>query len=210
MQGFLLGLSSGAVCAASCAPLLVPYLLGEGRGVRQNFSALIQFLLGRLLGYLSFAVFAWGIHASLPQDITQRKLLIGAAYVILSALLIFYGFFKAGGACPSSGGRGIAHRLRDSRQFLFLLALGFATGLNLCPPLLLAFTTAAQQASLWQSVLFFLTFFLGTSVFLIPAPLLGLLKGVPPLPVIGKMAAGLIGAYYLFIGATMLAGGFNL
>lgn len=208
MQGFVLGLSSGAVCAAYCAPVLVPYLLGEGRSVLQNFSALLQFLLGRLLGYLSFAVFAWGIHTSLPQDIAHRNLLIGAAYVILSGLLIFYSFFKAGRACPSAGGQGIEHRLRDSRPSLFLLSMGLATGLNFCPPFLLAVATAVEQASLLQSVLFFLTFFLGTSVFLIPAPFLGLLRGFSTLHVIGKMAAGLIGAYYLYLGVTMLAGGF--
>ncbi|MBU1965497.1 MAG: sulfite exporter TauE/SafE family protein [Proteobacteria bacterium] len=206
MQGFFLGLSSGAVCAAYCAPVLVPYLLGEGRSVLQNFSALLQFLLGRLLGYLAFAVFAWGIHASLPQDIAQRNLLIGAAYVLLAGLLIFYSFFKAGRACPSAGGQKIDHRLCDSRSSLFLLSMGLATGLNFCPPFLLAVVTAADQASLLQSLLFFLTFFLGTSVFLIPAPFLGLLRGFSPLHLIGKMAAGLIGAYYLFLGTTMLAG----
>ena len=73
--------------------------------------------------------------------------------------------------------------------------------MNFCPPFLLAVTTAAEQTSLLQSVLFFLTFFLGTSRFLIPAPFLGLLRGVSALHVIGKMAAGLIGAYYFFIGA---------
>ncbi|MBI4633802.1 MAG: sulfite exporter TauE/SafE family protein [Deltaproteobacteria bacterium] len=210
MRGFLLGLSSGTVCAAYCAPVLVPYLLGEGRGVLKNFSALTQFLLGRLLGYLSFAVFAWGIHVSLPQDITKQNLLIGAAYLILAGLLIYYSFFKAGRACPQAGGQGTGHRLRDPRSSFFLLSLGLVTGLNLCPPFLLAVATASQQATLAQSILFFLTFFIGTSVFLIPAPLLGLLRGFPPLHVIGKMAAGLIGAYYFFIGATMLAGGFYL
>jgi len=207
MRGFLLGLSSGAVCAAYCTPVLVPYLLGEGRDVLQNFSALMQFLLGRLMGYLSFAVFAWGIHTSLPQDITQRNLIIGSTYLILSGLLIFYSFFKTGRACPSAGGHGIDHRLHDSRPSLLLLAMGLATGLNFCPPFLLAVATAAEQTSLLQSLLFFLTFFLGTSVFLIPVPFLGLLRGFSPLHLIGKMAAGLIGAYYLFIGATMLSGG---
>ena len=183
---------------------------GGRRGVLQNFLALIQFLLGKLLGYLAFAVVAWGIHASLPQDMIQRDLIIGSSYLILSGLLIFYSFLKAGHACPSAGGRKIENRLRDFRPSLLLLSfLGLATGLNLCPPLLLAIATAAEQATLLQSALFFITFFLGTSVFLIPAPFLGLLQGVPPLrDVIGKMAAGLIGAYYLFIGATMLAGGY--
>jgi sulfite exporter TauE/SafE len=296
MQGFVLGLSSGTVCAAYCAPVLVPYLLGEGRGILQNFVALIQFLLGRLLGYLSLAFIAWGIHALLPQDMVRRSLIIGASYLILSALLIFYSVFntalknapmrkvvqkctdagrgrteelrdgygktlnnkvdgatrrmdvleascrdgghprlerrlfciaplissgrastmgcapgrhpvQAGRTCRAAGGQGIENRLRGFRPSLLLLTMGLATGLNLCPPLLLAVATAAEQASLLQGVLFFFTFFLGTSLFLAPVPFLGLLKGFHPLHVIGKMSAGLIGAYYLFIGATMLAGG---
>src|SRR5574340_330714 len=89
--------------------------MGAGKGVLKNLSALAPFLLGSLLGYFSFAVFAWGIHAALPQNATRRNLISGAAYVILSGLLIFYIFLKTGGACPSSDGRGIAHRLRDSR-----------------------------------------------------------------------------------------------
>ncbi len=208
MQGFVLGLSSGAVCAAYCAPVLVPYLLGEGRGVLKNFSALMQFLLGRLLGYLAFAFLAWGLNQSLLQDTVQRSLLIGSAYIILSVSLIFYSLFRAGHACRAAEDGGFAHRLRENWPTLFLFAMGLATGLNFCPPFLLAVATAAEQTSLAQSVLFFLTFFLGTSLFLIPAPFLGLLRGFSALHIIGKMAAGLIGAYYFYIGLTLLAGGF--
>lgn len=207
MQGFVLGLSSGAVCAAYCAPVLVPYLLGEGRGVLQNFSALAQFLLGRLLGYLAFAFLAWGLNQSILRDTGQRTLLIGSAYVVLSVALILYSLFRTGRACRAAGDRGVANRLRGTWPALVLFVAGLATGLNFCPPFLLAVTTAAEQASLAQSVLFFLTFFLGTSVFLIPAPFLGLMRGVSALPIIGKMAAGLIGAYYFYLGLTLLAGG---
>ncbi len=112
MQGFVLGLSSGAVCAAYCAPVLVPYLLGEGRGVLRNFSALMQFLMGRLLGYLAFAFLAWGLNQSLLQNAAQRSLLIGSAYVVLSVSLIFYSLFRAGHVCPGAGDRGVARRLR--------------------------------------------------------------------------------------------------
>jgi len=207
MQGLLLGLSSGAVCATYCAPVLVPYLLGEGRGVLPNAASLGQFLAGRLLGYFCFALFARGIHGVLPQEIAGRDLLLGAVYLVLSLLMIHYGFFKANRACPATQGQEIGRRPRAARSPLFPLFLGLATGLNLCPPLLLAVATAAEQQTINQSILFFCTFFLGTSVFLIPAPFLGLMRGFPSLQVIGKMAAGLIGAYYLFIGATLLAGG---
>lgn len=61
MQAFLLGLSNGAVCLAYCAPVLIPYLLGEGKRISRNFAVLIRFLAGRLLGYLLFGIMAWAI-----------------------------------------------------------------------------------------------------------------------------------------------------
>ncbi len=198
----------GGLRGAYCAPVLVPYLLGEGRSVLRNFSALLQFLMGRLLGYLAFAFLAWGLNQSLLQNAVQRSLLIGSAYVVLSVSLIFYSLFRAGHVCPGAGDRGVARRLGGTWPTLVLFVAGLATGLNFCPPFLLAVTTAAEQTSLAQSVLFFLTFFLGTSLFLIPAPFLGLLRGVSALHIVGKMAAGLIGAYYFYIGLSLLAGGF--
>ncbi len=46
MQGFVLGLSSGAACVAYCAPILIPYLLGEEKNVLQNALVISQFLGG--------------------------------------------------------------------------------------------------------------------------------------------------------------------
>ena len=95
----------------------------------------------------NFAVFAWGIHASLPQEVAHRDLLVGSTYVILSGVLIFSSFFKAGRTCPPAGGHGIAPCLQGSRPVLVLLTLGLATGLNFCPPFLLAVATAARTGN---------------------------------------------------------------
>ena len=103
MQGFFLGLSSGAVCAAYCAPSWSPTYWGKGRGVLRNFSAFIQFLLGRLLGYLAFAVVAWGINASLPQNTVQRNLIIGSAYVVLFGFADFLQPVPGGARLPVGG-----------------------------------------------------------------------------------------------------------
>ena len=50
LEGFILGLSSGVACIATCAPVLIPYLLGEGKGIVHNCWVTGQFLLGRLVG----------------------------------------------------------------------------------------------------------------------------------------------------------------
>jgi sulfite exporter TauE/SafE len=101
--GFILGLSNGVTCIATCAPVLIPYLLGEGKGIVRNYWVTRQFLFGRLLGYLLFAILAWTISSIVLQDASRRYVIIGIAYVLFSGLLISYGFFrKTDGLCKTA------------------------------------------------------------------------------------------------------------
>jgi sulfite exporter TauE/SafE len=102
--------------------------------------------------------------------------------------------------------RGLSKFFTVNRVF-FPLTLGLLTGLNLCPPFLLAFTSAVLEGNLWGSLVFFSAFFLGTSLYFVPIPLLGLVKRNGVVRNIGKMAAGVIGAYYLYLGIIILLGG---
>jgi hypothetical protein len=56
-------------------------------------------------------------------------------------------------------------------------------------------------------MLFFFSFFLGTSLLFVLAPFVGALGRFPVLKIVGKMAAGLMGLYYLYSGIILLAGG---
>jgi hypothetical protein len=71
----------------------------------------------------------------------------------------------------------------------------------------MAITGAASEGNLLESLFFFGAFFLGTSIFFLPIPFMGLLKRKEALQTIGKMAAGLIGVYYLGMGVLILVGG---
>ena len=207
MQGFLLGLSNGLVCLAYCAPILVPYMLGEGMGVSQNFLLIVRFLAGRLFGYLVFGVIAWGINKTFLETLGYRELIIGGAYIVLSVSLIVYSFFNIRTSCAAEYINRYFYKIKILWPSLLPVVMGFATGLNFCPPFLLAITNAVAVGSLLHSLLFFFMFFLGTSLFFIPTPLIGALKGFTVLSVIGKMAAGLIGLYYLFSGIFLIIGG---
>jgi len=207
MQGFLLGLSNGLVCVAYCAPVLVPYMLGEGRGVSQNISLTAQFLSGRLLGYLVFGVIAWGINKTILEALGCRELIIGGAYIVLSVSLIIYSFFNVRTSCAAEHINRYFNKVKVLSPSLLPVIMGFATGLNFCPPFLLAVTNAAALDGLLQSLLFFFMFFLGTSLFFIPVPLIGMLRGFSALNTIGKIAAGLIGIYYFYSGIFLIFGG---
>jgi hypothetical protein len=206
-EGFILGLSNGLTCVAYCAPVLLPYLLGEGKGVLWNALLTGQFLLGRLLGYMLFAVLAWAVGRSFTQGGGHQDLLIGTAYAVFSPFLIFYGFFRRGVSCPAASANELRHRFPALWPAILPIAAGFVTGLSFCPPFLLAFTGAVAQTALVQSLLFFFSFFLGTSLLFVLAPSVGVFRGFPALQIIGKMAAGLMGLYYLYSGIILLIGG---
>ena len=165
-----------------------------------------QFLSGRLAGYLVFAVLAWGISKSIIHAGGQRELIIGSAYVILSFLLVAYGFFHIRPSCSAGFLKGPLQKAIDMHPAFLTVFMGFATGLSFCPPFLLALTGAVEKGSLLGSIYFFFAFFLGTSLFFIPIPFIGVLRRFSVLPVIGKMATGIMGIYYFYSGVIMLAG----
>jgi hypothetical protein len=181
-------------------------MLGEGKGVVQNFISLTQFLVGRLAGYLVFAVFAWLLNWSILERSGSKGLLIGVLYIIFSCLLILYAFFKkTDDACAVRRVDDIAEKI--GIPFLVPAMAGLLSGIAFCPPLLLAMTDTAASGNLFYSLFFFFMFFIGTSLFFIAIPVVGALRRFQALRVIGKMAAGLAGLYYLYAGIMSVVAG---
>jgi hypothetical protein len=135
-------------------------------------------------------------------------LIFGLIYTILAILLILYGFGNPL-RCLAKSARSLGRWTFPGHRRLFPVALGLLTGLNVCPPFLLAFASAAEMESLWGCLLFFLTFFAGTSIYLIPLSGLGLLRRHDFLRPIGRLAAGVIGVYYLCLGLLAIEGSLN-
>ena len=205
MQGFLLGLANGTTCLTFCAPALIPFLMHEGQTVRQNLVTLLKFLGGRMGGYLIFGLLAWTTGSLLSAAAGYEGLLIGIAYIGLSVLLLVAVLRKKApsGACGFEGAQATL-----GRWPAFLpIGMGFLAGLKICPPLLLAFTDAASTGTLVGSLVFFLAFFLGTSVYFISIPFLGMFRRVSALQIVGKFAAVIVALYYLYAGILLLAGG---
>lgn len=207
MEGFLLGLASGVNCLAYCAPILVPYMLGEGHNVARNYLTLGQFMAGRLAGYLLFGLFSWLAGLALLQAASYHGIIFGSAYILLAGLLAAYGLFNAPSLCAQEPPGNALSRLLARRPALVPLSSGLLTGLNLCPPFLLAFAQAAESTSLLRSLLLFLAFFVGTTLYFLPMPFLGALRRFPALRTIGKLTALIMALYYLVIGITTLTGG---
>lgn len=195
-QGFLLGLSTGVFCLGYCAPVFVPYVLAEARprlGV--NLGLVGQFLLGRLAAYTLFGLAAgylgvW-VGGSLP------RWMITLSLVVLSLLLILYALAQnlpRPGLCRFV--RGHSSRMPT--------VLGFLTGINPCPPFLLATASVFEGADPLGGVLLFVAFFVGTSLYMLPLAFVGLLSRYEQIREVARLTAIIVGVVFLLIGIDYL------
>jgi hypothetical protein len=197
-DALLLGISSGPACLASCGPVLVPALAAERKAAGGTALVLVQFLAGRLTGYLGFAVVAWLLGFSLAEHPRARALAFGLSDLGLAVLLAGYAFTLPR-AMGSSCGRACS-RYRNLAPAL----IGLVTGLTLCPPFIAAGLRATQEASLAGVLLFFAIFFLGTSVWFVPSVSLGLLRRFEAVAIVARLTLFLLAAYYVYRAVIVL------
>ncbi len=214
LNWLFLGLANGGACLATCAAVLVPLFLGEGRKVAENGWLMARFMAGRLAGYLLFGLLAWVLNWLILRDPAARSWIVGPAYLILAGLMLAYGLGKLRVACalPARPLRAQLAKIPWLRPGIPAL-FGLLTGLNLCPPFLLAFANAALNDTLAGSLGFFLAFFVGTSIYLLPVPLIGLFQrgsNTAALQMVGRLAAALMAVYYALSGLAILLQGVDL
>lgn len=206
-EALILGLASGPACVASCGPVLVPSLLGERTGLRLNTRYLSMFLGARFLGYLLFAAFAWRVGALISLPPATRQLLVGTVDVLLAFVLVWYAY-SSRQACAQSCSRSelVTMAIGSKPGVPAAAALGFLTGLSLCPPFIAAGLRAAELGSATAALLFFATFFVGTSVWFLPFVSLGCVRRNEAVTTVARMAMVLMALYYAAVGAAMLVG----
>lgn len=204
-EALLLGLASGPACVASCGPVLIPSLLAERDGLRVNARYVAAFLGTRLLGYVLFAAVAWelGTLVSLPA---AHSVVFALIYIVLAGVLLRYSY-SAGKACSQPECRDLVtigstkhHRISGAA------AIGFLTGINLCPPFMAAAVRAAGSPSLAAAVFFFATFFIGTSVWFVPFAGLGWIHRNESVTTVARMTMALIALFYLYLGVMTIIG----
>ena len=196
VEGLLLGLSTGPLCLGTCAPALVPCALVEERsGVRANLGLLGQFLAGRLVAYLLFGA-AVG-YAGMAVGETLPRWAVGASLIGMALLLIAYALAQS---WPQIALCQVVHRRRGQIPFLF----GLLTGLNPCPPFLLAGAAVFGHGDPLSGVLLFAAFFLSTSLYLMPVAFAGLLSRFQAVRQVARWTAVLVGGFFLVMGLGYL------
>jgi len=204
MEALLLGLSTGTSCLVFCGPVILPYLLGEGISIRRSLVDISIFLGSRLIIYILLGLIAALVGQTFLQTEFFRNIITGSAYIVLSVALVIYAFLRIKPLCLLKNIHEIPVNQPDRRTMAVPLIGGLVTGLSLCPALLLAFTGAASEGSVLHSIVYFIFFFLGTTVYFLPLIFLGLIHGRNVIHIIGKFAAGIAGIFFFIKGLIML------
>lgn len=198
LQGLTLGLSTGLYCLATCAPAFVPLIMAEERRWGGVARVIGELALGRLVAYLAFGAGVGYLGMELQGPLLDRVVAVGM--IVLALGMFLYVFV-----------RGWPHlsfcRVVNARYARFPLLLGLLTGLNACPPFLLAISSALGLGSIGLGVALFGGFFLGTSVYLLALVPLGYLGRWPHLRLVALMTAVLSGSFFLVLGIVRLVSG---
>ncbi len=194
----MIGLAMGGYCATLCAPFIIPYLLASGAsGLGARIGIFAQFLSGRLVAYIAIAVGA-GLAGGAIEDVGSPRIkgiLLVTASVGLIVFSAWCGLRKTC-FCPGKGGSRLA------RSFPFMT--GLVLGLNLCPPFVVALLRALDMADVGKSVGFFVSMFLGTTIYLIPAPFVVWLLASDAARRMGLYLGVLGGVWFLIRGLMLL------
>ncbi len=205
-ESFFLGLSSGVSCLASCGVVLFPYIMGRQASSRYITVSMGSYLGARLMVYLLLGLLAAFMgKAFFLFDVFWKSLITGGAYLVFSFIMVFnlLQLRKQQHACSSSSS---PYQLRKKYKAEYVPFIwGIVSSLNLCPPLLIAFTqTATAQLTPLQSMLSFFLFFAGTAVYFLPLPFLGFFKKNEVLKIIGILSTALVTTWFFIKGLIIL------
>jgi sulfite exporter TauE/SafE len=193
-QGILLGLSTGFFCLVTCAPVYVPFVLSEDRKLRRNMFVIKELAAGRLIAYLLFGLIVGILSMQINRSWLNKN--VGVAMILLSVVMLAFVMVKK---WPHLG------LCRLSKKYMnYPLLFGFLTGINVCPPFLLAMSAALSYASIAGSILLFGGFFAGTSVYLMLLVPLSFTAKVESIRLIGLITAVLSGVFFFVLGIWYL------
>lgn len=201
-DSFILGLSSGSACLATCGIVMFPYLMAGSAGVKRITIDLSLFLFTRFFVYLLLATVSWYFGQAIFSNQIVRNFVPGILYIVFAIMLVWYSISNSRTKdCPAK----IVSTVNNKK--LVPVFLGVVNSLGFCPALFLIITKGATQGSILESYLAFLAFFLGSSLWFIPLPLAGKIRKKEVLKTIGILATGLAGIIFMIKGITNIVGG---
>lgn len=146
-----------------------------------------KFLCGRLLAYITIGSILMGISSviKMPKEVGTYSLLL------LGLLMLLNAFVKMPSYCLK--GVGFKAKVRKAMPKLLLPTLGFVSALNVCPSMIAVTGVTLNASSFIDGLLTFILFFVGSSMFMVPLPLVSLVSNKQAIATIGKFASLIVG-----------------
>ncbi len=191
LQPLLAGLSVGGFCLTYCFPFMGSMIVAEERTVTKNTQVILQFLVGRLMGYLCFG-FAAG-YLGKRFDAAWLQFATDLSFIALSIILFLYllGLLKETRLfCYSS------RRLNGASPAL----MGFFMGINICPPFLLSVAYIFKQQSAFYGIAYFALFFISSSVYFLPLIFIGLAARAKEFRTVARLSGFLVALFFFAYG----------
>lgn len=190
MQPILAGLSVGAFCLTYCFPFMGVFFAAEERGTKKNFFILLEFLGGRLAGYLCFGFLVGYLGEKFDPQVLRFATDI--SLIILSFALLFYlfGLVREKTFCGTP-------RWIKNRGPAFM---GFFMGINLCPPFLLSVTYVFSRQSALYGMFYFMLFFVASSLYFLPVMFVGLASRAKEFRTLARISGFMVSGIFLIYG----------
>jgi len=184
--GFLAGISSGVFCVSSCFPIFIPLLMTAKQSFKSSFRVVFEFSLGRLAGYMLIG----SIVGLLGEIITITFIhnLSAFALIISGLLLVLYSLALL---------KHLSKRYCFVKKVKMPLLLGLLTGVNICPPFVASLAYVFNLKSFVSSLFYFFAFYVGTSLYFLPACLLGIFSDDNLIQKFAKIAGVFVGLYFI-------------
>jgi sulfite exporter TauE/SafE len=190
-RGLTLGLATGTACLATCGPIYATYLMGEKREGLQSLWVILKLNAGRFLAYALFGAIMGMLGGSIPASI---RIPVTMAGYILFSLYLFLSVVRVRKACSGcSAGKFL--RITKS-PFL----LGILTGFSICPAFLIALTSAFESSGPVNGMMLYIGFFAGTTVYMLPFAIFGLLTVKDWITKASRMIAVVVAIYFGALG----------
>lgn len=201
-DSFILGISSGSACLVTCGMVMFPYLMSGSAGVKKIAVDITFFMIARLLIYSLLATLAWVFGKAIFTYPVIRIVVPGILYIVFAVMLVWYSISSNRiKECPARFAAAV------NNKKLIPIFLGVVNSLGFCPALFIMLTKGATQNTMAQSIMAFLAFFIGSSLWFLPLPLAGKIRKKKIIETVGILATGLAGTIFLIKGITILIGG---
>ena len=194
VEGLVLGIAVNWGCVMVCAPVILPYFISDNI---KPLRPVLKFLSGRLIAYVFFAIASGTLGIYFSGRI--KPSVFAVFEIMLSFWLILYSLGKMTEKISFCGFVG---KKFSGKNFPFFA--GIVLGLNICPPFLLGLERTMSMNSIIKPVLFFLGFYLGSSLWVIGLLFSEFIAAKAFVRVSGRILAVAAGLWYFVDGIKIL------